>query len=835
MQTLSLYELANITDGQVLGAGNVFSVSSVTIDSRRVGHHALFVALQGEHYDGHDFVEHAFSNGAQAAMVSRTWFDRTRPTVAHHSWIVVDNPLRALQRLGRWWRDRYCGFLVAVTGSNGKTIVKDALVELLAPVVSCTGTVGSWNSQFGVPLALLQLPHDVQTWVCEAGVSRIGEMEPLQRILKPNFGILTNVGLAHIAGFGSREAIAREKMKLFSEISQNGWVLVPANEPLLKPILGALQCQVYTVGSQNTALPCLTEIHPGVGKLFARLCFPDGTVHVVGLPTVSRELTVDLEMAIVAAWLLGASADDIIRGIGALRMGPTRMEIWRSPQGVTLINDACSSDPISVEAALRTLNTVSTGPGRKFFIFGGMRELGERTLQEHHHIGELAAYHGVDWLILPEGGPLDETAIAFQQHANSGRVWRYTRARELTAILQNQVASNDTLLFKGPRGNDIASLASELFDAIAPNRLIVDLEAIAENIRIFRKCIGPNRQILAMIKALGYGSDMPRLSLELERMGADMLGVSTPDEGAQLRHLGCRVPILVMLATPEEVGKILRYRLTPVISGENLVETIVREAKKWGKIVNVHIKVDTGMGRMGIALNRLDAVIARLVGIPELRITGLMTHFACAEDPREDMFTHTQIERFEQARAIVHSHGLNDLISHAAATSATIRFPQAHYDMVRIGLGLYGLYPGQAVRELPLRMAVSLVTRIVDVRDMPAGARLGYGGSFVVPKGGARIGLVPMGYYDGIPWALGNRGTLHVAGQPVPIVGRVSMDSLMIDITQVPQAQRGSDVLVFGQLDGMCVRPEDVAAETGTIVYELLTRIGPRVQRIFRG
>jgi len=833
---LSLYELANITDGQLLGAGNVFSVGSVTTDSRRVGRHALFVALQGERFDGHDFVEHAFASGAQAALVSRAWFERVCPTVTDRSWVVVEDTLRALQNLGRWWRNLFPGLVVAVTGSNGKTLVKDALVELLAPSVSCAGTMGSWNSQMGVPLALLQMPQDVQTWVCEAGVSRIGEMERLQRILKPNFGILTNVGMAHIAGFGSRESIAREKMRLFSEISENGWVLLPAGEPILDPLAGALRCRVYRVGTPSDGrIPCMTEVHPAEGGLFARICFPDGSVHGVVLPTMSRELAHDLEMAIAAAWLLGAQASDIVRGIGALRMGPTRMEIWRSPFGATLINDACSSDPISVEAALRTLNTVANGPGRKVFVFGGMRELGEQSLQEHGHIGELAARHGVDWLILPESEMLDTTAEAFRQHTQAGTVLRYTRGRELTSILQNRVESGDTILFKGPRGNDIASLASEVFESIAPNRLVVDLESIAENIRIFRRHVGHDRMILAMIKALGYGSDMPRLSLELERMGVDMLGVSTPDEGAQLRRLGCRVPILVMLATPEEAGKIVRHRLTPVITGESLVEPIAREAQKWGRSVDIHLKVDTGMGRMGIAPDRLDAVAARVAGLPQLRITGLMTHFGCADDPREDAFTRAQMERFEKAIAILRKRGLQNFICHAAATAAAVRFPEAHYDMVRIGLGLYGFYPGEAVRQLPLRMAISLVTRIVEVRDMPAGARLGYGGTFVVPPGGARIGLVPMGYHDGIPWSLGNRGRLRVAGKEAPIVGRVSMDSLMLDITRLPEAQRGSDVLVFGQHEGTCVRPEDLAAETDTIVYELLTRIGPRVQRIFRG
>ncbi len=834
MQSISLYELANITDGQLLGAGNVFTIGSVSTDSRRMRAHALFVALPGQRHDGHEFVDQAFAGGAVAALVSKKWHATQTPGALDRTFVVVEDPLRALQDLGRWWRQRYSGLVVAVTGSNGKTIVKDALVELMSAVMPCAGSLGSYNSQMGVPLALLQMPQDAALWVNEAGVSHTGEMGQLQRMLLPNFGILTNVGLAHIGGFGSREAIAREKMRLFAEIPEAGWVLVPRHEPLLAPLSGALRCRVIEFGGDSGEIPYFSEMHPAPGGLSVRVCFPDGTAYPVLLPTPSRELASDLEAAAAAAYLLDVPPAEIVQRIGAVGLGQTRMEIWHSPFGTTLINDACSADPISVEAALRTLNGISQPMGKKIFVFGGMRELGERVHEEHHHIGELAAVHGVDLLVLPDDPLLDATAEAYAAHALRPEILRYARPRELTAQLQHRVQSQDTILFKGPRGHDIAGVAHEVFEAIAPNRLIVDLEAIAENIRIFRRLVGPSRQILAMIKALGYGSDMPRLSLELERMGVDQLGVSTPDEGAALRRLGSRLPILVFIGAPEEAGKLVRYRLTPVIASESLIEPLSLEAQAWGRTIDVHLKVDTGMGRMGILPARLPAVIARVTQTPGLRVTGLMTHFGCADDPAEDDFTLQQMARFSEAMATLRAHGVSDFTAHAAATSATMRFPDAHHDMVRIGLGLYGLYPSDAVRQLPLRMAVSLVSRIVEVRELAAGARLGYGGTFRVPEGGARIGLVPMGYHDGVPWTLSNRGQLWVAGRPAPIVGRVSMDSLMLDITGLPEADRGSDVLVFGSHEGMVVRPEEVAAATGTIVYELMTRIGPRVQRIFR-
>ncbi len=834
MNPVSVYELANITKGQIAGPGNVFSVDSVSTDSRRIPANALFVALPGNHHDGHDFIGHAFANGASAALVSRPWA-ATHGSGLTRTCIVVDDPLVALQDLGRWWRRRFDGKVVAITGSNGKTIVKDALVELVSSSLSCAGTIGSYNSQLGVPLALLRMPREADVWVVEAGVSGMGEMERLQRMIDPDAGILTNIGMAHIAGFGSREAIAREKIRLFSGIPSTGWILLPEGEPLISPLVNSLKGKIAFFGGRSADLPVFGEMHAAVGGMFARMVFPDGQTHAVILPTPSRELALDLEAAAAAAWLLGVSPEEIARRITDIRPGQTRMEIWHSPFGATLINDACSSDPISVEAALRTLNTVSQAVGRKIFVFGGMRELGELGAREHAHIGELAAVHGVDTLVLPEDSLLDATAEAFAEHALHPEILRYSRPRELTGQLQNRVQESDTILFKGPREHDIARIAHEVFEAIAPNRLIVDMDAIAENVGIFRRIIG-GRRLLAMIKALGYGSDMPRLSLELEKMGVDMFGVSTPDEGARLRRSGTRLPILVMICMPEEARKLVRHRLTPIISGEGLIEPLSAEASSWGRTVEVHLKVDTGMGRMGIPLDRLAQVVQRVQRTPYLAISGLMTHFGCADDPLEDGFTRRQIELFEEARDILLRAGLHDFTAHAAATAATVRFAESHFDMVRIGLGLYGLYPSATIREhANLRMAISLVSRIVEVRNLPAGARIGYGGTFVVPAWGARIGLVPMGYHDGIPWNLSNRGRVWVQGHPAPIVGRVSMDSLMVDITDVPGAERGADVLVFGRHGGVEVRPEEVATGTDTIVYELMTRVGPRVQRIFHG
>jgi alanine racemase len=322
----------------------------------------------------------------------------------------------------------------------------------------------------------------------------------------------------------------------------------------------------------------------------------------------------------------------------------------------------------------------------------------------------------------------------------------------------------------------------------------------------------------------------------LQRMGVDYIGVSSADEGAALRKAGVDLPILVMMCNAEEAEKITRYHLIPMIYSFEIIDSLAREARSQGKILDVHIEIDTGLGRLGVRPESAVELAKEITGTGRLRIIGAMTHFACADDPEKDAFTKLQIERFQTTIADLRETGLSDLICHACATAGAARFPEAHYDMVRLGIGMYGIYPSEAVaKEIDLELAISLVSRIIEIRTLQKGDRVGYGGTFEVPENDFRVGVVPMGYHDAIPFVLANKGTVLVNGKTAPIIGRISMDSMIIDLSELPQVQQKADVLIFGKYDSYVVRPETVANQSETIPYELLTRIGPRVQRIFIG
>ncbi len=437
--------------------------------------------------------------------------------------------------------------------------------------------------------------------------------------------------------------------------------------------------------------------------------------------------------------------------------------------------------------------------------------------------------------------------------------------RRLRALL----APGDTLLLKGPRHSGIAAAAVDLMEAMAPNRLIVDLGAVASNIASFQRvcdqqlvprqatggdaadqqilprqatggaAAGPGTRILAMVKALAYGSELVRLSSWLSEAGIDHLGVSTADEGVELRRAGIQLPILVTLPTPEEAAKLARFELLPAVYSFALVEPLAaaaRAALPPGRRLAVHLKVDTGMHRVGVAPGEALPLARAVSATGALRVTGLMTHLASAEDPAADGDTRRQLALFDQARAELAAAGFGGLLCHAAATAAAARFPEARYDMVRLGLGLFGLYPSAAVASaIPLQLAVTLLSRIAEVRTLARGDRVGYGGTHTVTAERLRAGVLPLGYHDGIPWSLSNRGAVLVDGRPAPILGRISMDSMVVDLSAAPDAAAGSEALLFGVHHGAVLRPEEVAAQAGTIPYELLARLGPRIQRVYVG
>ncbi|MEB3266831.1 MAG: alanine racemase [Cyanobacteriota bacterium] len=829
--------LADLLNGTLRGdrqtSDRERSLRGVHIDSRRVARGDLFVALRGRQSDGHAHAAAALAAGAGLVVVRRGWADASGALKAGGLALEVDDPLGALQELAAWHRRRHIGRVVAITGSNGKTVVKNALTTLLASRWRVAGSPGSWNSQVGVPLAVLSAPEGTEIGVFEAGVSAPGEMERIAAILQPDCGVLVNIGLAHLAGFGSREVTAREKMRLFRDLPPEGWLILP-EDPLVQQ--APLACRRLRAGGHD---PCEVERRPCPQGTELRLDFA-GRIETLTVRSRSAPLLDDLVIAITAARQLDVPVEDVLASLEEHRFGPTRMETWRTPEGITIVNDTAADDPLSVQAALEAVAASPGGNGRRLFIFGGMNELGEREGSEHALIGRLAAERGFSELLLLPHPARAHTAAAWRAVRPGVPPRQLSDCNDLRDTVRRLARRGDTLLLKGPARQGLAEAARSIWESMAPRRFLVDLGAIRGNIARFRALCGPGVAILAVLKAWAYGSDLGRMGTALQESGIDWIAVSAADEGAILRRAGVHLPILVLLLDGDEIDKAVRWRLTPVVYSLAFAHALVESLRESGAHCDVHLEIESGMGRLGVASNDALTAARLLRGSGVTRLTGLMTHLASADDAGADADTRAQLERFQQAVALIRAEadpGAPPLLLHAAATSGAVRFPEARLDMVRLGLGLYGIHPSAAVAEaMELDLAVAFVSRLAQVSIWPRGQRIGYGGTYVIEAERQRVGIVAVGYNDGVPWRSSNQGEVIVLGRRVRLLGRVSMDSMAIDLDPVPEATVGDEVLILGAHEGQVLRPEEVAQQAGTIPYELLVNVDSRrVQRLFRG
>ncbi|MEZ4321025.1 MAG: alanine racemase [Myxococcota bacterium] len=776
---------------QLLGGvleGDASAVGKRLITDTRAGVRAgdLFFGLAGQHFDGRTFAQRALDEGAAVAVVGLETPVRPGPAQAV---IRVADGLEALRTLAADCRSRLRGTVVGITGSNGKTLVKDMLAALLAER-SVSASPMSWNSQVGVPLALVHADPGAAVVLVECGISQPGEMERHASLVRPDLGVFVNVGDAHLEGLGSREVTAREKARLFVGCTR---VFVPADQAL--------------------ALAALEGVAP-----VERVPLPGGTPGF---------LEIDGALARAVAAHLGVSGPEADRGLSQWRPAAMRLEISTTPRGIVLVNDAYTSDPESVEGALAVLMR-ERSPGRAIAVLGGMAQLGAAAAAGAERVGRALMAQGVDQLItVGAGGAVIARAA---RAAGMSDVVETPGVAEAAAQLHQGVRGGDRVLLKGSRPDRLERLVAVFFDALAPAVLTVDLDAIVGNFRRIQQAVAP-AEVMPVVKAFGYGVDSVRVALALQHAGAAHFTVAYPDEGIQLRERGVHRPILVQNTVPDEAEKLVAHGLSAQVSAMAQVCGLEAEAARQRRTTRVHLKVDTGMGRAGCRPEEALELAQAVRASEWLVLDGLMTHFSAADDPEADAFTRVQIARFEVARAALADAGIRPRWTHASNSAGIARFPEATYDLVRTGLGLFGYSDVSERRPLGQHPALTLTTRVVSVKTVGAGENVGYGRTFATGAE-SRIAVVALGYGDGYPWSLSNRGWMSVAGHRVPVVGRVCMDVTMLDVTEVPGVEPGDPVVVFGPgpTDPKLV---DLAEQAGTIAYEMLTRLSPRIRRVF--
>lgn len=833
-------DIADWVDGQLLGDDPELGLDHVTIDTRRfIEPGTLFFALQGPRFDGHDFVAHAFEKGAAAAVVDRELEDLDKH---HGDLIVVEDTLEALQAMAGAWRDRFEIPVVGITGSNGKTIVKDMLASILGTEQTVYRSPGSYNSQVGVALALLGIREEHQVAIIEAGISQTDEMQRLEAMIRPTEGIVTNIGLAHAAGLGDEATTAREKRKLFRRTA--GPVVVPGAEELLSEELFHVKRSTVATAEDTEAMSRECDVaivnlegHDEQSFDF-ELHWKQGTTIEVMLDIPGRHNVTNAAMAAAMAAHLGASDRAITQGLRAYSLREMRLEMHTTGADITLINDAYNADPTSVRAALGVLDAYAGGQ-RRVAILGDMLDLGRRAQKAHRDVGVHCANLELDRLFCV--GELATFIAAGARDAGMPEeaVECVDDFEALHRRLETALQPQDVVLFKASRSIGLERAARRLIESVAPTRLHIDLNAIGDNFHALRRHLGDQVSVMAVVKSFGYGNDATRIAQTLIQEGVDALAVAFPDEAIPLRQQGLTIPIVVTNARAAESDKLVKYNLEPLVYTADVARALARQAALRDKSVAVHLAVDTGMRRAGLRPEKVLPFARSMQQWPQLAIRGLMTHFAVADVPAEDAFTTAQIETFQSVRRQLREAGIDPEVVHAANTAAAWRFPEACFDMVRVGLGIYGLHPSKAVEDTatthsspPVRSALRLTTRVLHLHDVDTGETVGYGRSWRADSP-RRLATLAAGYNDGFPYFLSNQGHVLINGRRCPVVGSVCMDVTVVDVTDAGELEVGDEAVLFGDQAGSVLHIDEWARLGNTINYELLCNISPRVRRIF--
>ena len=778
-----LSDIALMCGGELHGKDWV--VGDVVTDSRRCafGDGAMFVAMCGVNYDSHDFVGDMYHRGVRAFLVER---DVAIPEDA--GYVRVDNALEALQRLAAAHRASFKGCVVGITGSNGKTMVKEWAARALPAGVKIFVSPMSYNSQLGVALSLLMIEGDEEVALIEAGISEVGEMERLERMIHPDMVLMTSIGDAHQSNFESVEQKVEQKMAL----ARNARTFI-----------------YHSAYSEITdALQQLPDDYRVVDAAFTT---------AEELPSCNEALRIDAQEVKTLCRELGYGVPTLSLSDVAMRL-----EVKEGVDGSTIINDSYNSDINSLSLALDTLRSVALG-GKTTVVISDILQSGMSDEELYTRVAQLVAHAEVDTIIC--------IGERIKEHLDKFSCKRryYASTEELMRALSTEDIAGRTILLKGNRRSHFERVCHSLERRSHTTVLEVNLDAMTHNVGYFRRHLPMNHRLVAMVKAHSYGAGDVEVAQLMQRLGVSYLAVAFADEGITLREKGITMPIVVLNADAGSFDKMVAYSLEPEIYSFHSLEDFMQSVERYGAHnYPIHIKLDTGMHRLGFVEQELDELIAALEGNRSLRVATIFAHLSCADDPSQDDFTRQQIALFDKMSRRIAESMPYDVLRHTANSAAIERFPEAAFDMCRLGLGLYGY--GYHHNE-ELKPVATLKTRIVQLRHRAQGEAIGYGRSQRLERDSV-IATIPVGYADGLDRHLsGGRWSMLVAGHTAPTVGRICMDSCMIEVTDIEGVKEGDEVTIFSAAKGNTL--EDMADVLGTISYEIMTSVSARVKRIY--
>jgi alanine racemase len=738
----------------------------------------------------------------------------------------VESPLDALQALATFHRRRFRELpVIGITGSRGKTTVKEWLYQLLKDDYRIVRSPRSYNSQIGVPLSLWDIDNNTDLAIIEAGISRVGEMDNLQSMIRPTIGIITNLGSEHNDGFSSMEQKAQEKAKILFNCEG---IVFCADDPLVTHTIAPLVESDVAITMSWSRNHCDAPLQVDGAERTER----STTLHYTyddepGTVTIPFTADRDLNNAITCLAVLlymGLERDTIAQRMAALTPVGTRLNVIEGVNNCTVIVDSYTSDYNSLTPALNFM-TRRAGNRPCTVILSDLSNESYSGDELYIRVSELLKTKRVNRLV-----GIGKEMCRYRQYFEDLPMARFFND---TQEFINDVAKGDfedeTVLIKG----DPSYGFSQIIDLLEAKQHItvmeVDLNALAHNFKFFKSLIKPGTKTIGMVKASGYGAGSYEIAKTLQDCGCDYLAVAVHDEGVDLRKASITMPIIVLNPNGVNYKAMFQYRLEPELYNLDMGRELIKEGKKYGiKGFPVHIKIDSGMHRLGFTRDQLPELIAMLQEQDVIKPASVFTHLAVADEPEQDAYTMAQFEYFDACSEKLQQAFEFPIMRHVLNTSGIVRFPERQYDMVRIGIGLYGIRTLFDGSEDTLKPVSALRSIIISIKEWPAGTTVGYGRHGLLERD-SRIATVNIGYADGFDRHFGNgRVSMWVGGKLCPTVGNVCMDAVMIDVTDVP-CKVGDTVEIFGEH----VPVEQLSDARGTIPYEILTSISPRVKRVY--
>ena len=841
--TYSLKEVAFHTNGTLFTAReeDVF-IKEILIDSRRLIHpeSTLFIAIVTERNDGHRYIDELYKKGVRNFLVSSLdqsghYLENTNePGTARYNanFILVDNTLDALQKLGAAHRLHFSIPVIGITGSNGKTIVKEWLFQLMTRDKKIIRSPKSYNSQIGVPLSVWKMNPENEFALFEAGISLPGEMEKLEPIIRPTIGIFTNIGHAHDQGFRDLSQKVEEKLKLF--VNSGTLIYCRDHELIHDKVMQEVslkKLKKFTWSRKQESDLQIIRIVPGKSKETNLTGIFKGTEIKINLPFTDEASIENAIHCWALMLMLGYKGDVISARMKTLVPVAMRLELKEAVNHCSLLNDSYNSDINSLGIALDFLNQ-QTQFIKKTVILSDILQSGLDPVNLYKEISGILSGKGIS-RIIGIGKEINSQAGQFPMEKTFFASTSEFFDRFLFSSLRDEA-----ILLKGARMFEFERISNALQQKSHETILEINLDALIHNLNYYRSKLIPGTKTMAMVKAFSYGSGSFEIANLLQFHRVDYLAVAYTDEGVELRKAGITLPIMVMNPEEHSFDLLLQNNLEPEIYNFRLLRMLEQAISDYqgesGIPLPVHLKIDTGMHRLGFDISEIDILVKRLRKNPDLCVQSVFSHLAASEDPAEDNFTKKQIESLRvTAERIQTGLGYSFLV-HILNSAGITRFPEAQMGMVRLGIGLYGVGFNEE-EQCNLRNVSTLKTIISQIKRVKAGETIGYNRKGVAQTDRV-IAIIPIGYADGFNRRLGNGiGKVMINGVSAKTIGNISMDTCMVDITELvgspdaPAISEGDEVIVFGETYSI----NQLAHDLGTIPYEILTGISRRVKRVY--